>query len=48
MSCKTGVQDLTRGETRAGIKVVGLGRVDSLGTRLQTDLSYVSASIFSM
>ena len=42
MSCKTGVQDLTRGQTRVGIKVVGLGQVDSLKTRLQ------SASISSM
>ena len=37
MSCKTGVQDLVQGETRAGIKVVALGPVDSLEARFNTN-----------
>ena len=35
MRWKTGVQEFDRGETRAGMEVVGLGRVDSPEDRLQ-------------
>ena len=36
MSYKTVAQDFAQGETRAGIKVVALGPVDSLEARLLT------------
>ena len=44
MRCKTGIQDFAREETKAGIKVVALGPVDSLEARLLTDRCTCSIS----